>query len=336
MTKESLLGPWVRRFIMECLPHDRNLAGNTQRSYRDMFCLLIPFAAQKLHRAVDKLTVVDISVDLVRDFFKYLQEVRNCGVITCNQRLAAIHAMASFVGTRSPEHLEWCSEIKTIPFKRSVRTLINYLEKSEMDAMLAAADQSKPQGRRDYALLLFLYNSGARCDEATQLTVADLHYTPSKWDNGYVVLHGKGGKVRRCPLWSTTIQTLHPLVVNRKPEEHVFMNRHNVPIQRHGIYDVVKRHGRRAAVNVPSIATKRISPHIIRHSTACHLLKSGVDINTIRDWLGHASLNTTNIYARIDLETKAKALAKCEMTAEPSNEKHWRDQPELMDFLRNL
>jgi integrase/recombinase XerD len=210
------------------------------------------------------------------------------------------------------------------------------LEKSEMDAMLDAADQTKAQGRRDYALLLFLYNSGARCTEATQLTVADLHYTPAKWDNAYVVLHGKGGKTRRCPLWPLTIQTLHTLVVNRKPGEHVFMNCNNVPIQRNGIYDLVKRHGRRAAKNVPSIATKRISPHIIRHSTACHLLKSGVDINTIRDWLGHANLSTTNIYAQIDLEMKAQALAKCELKGEPSKDKPWRDQPELMEFLRNL
>jgi integrase/recombinase XerD len=113
------------------------------------------------------------------------------------------------------------------------------------------------------------------------------------------------------------------------------MNCNNVAIRRNGIYDVIKRHGRRAAVKVPSIATKRVSPHIIRHSTACHLLKSGVDINTIRDWLGHAQLSTTNIYEQIDSEIKAKALAKCELKEEPSSSKPLRDQPELTEF-RNL
>jgi site-specific recombinase XerD len=113
--------------------------------------------------------------------------------------------------------------------------------------------------RRDYALMLFLYNSGARCDEAAQLTIADLHYTPSKWDSGSVVLHGKGEKMRRCPLWFSTLQTLHPLVVNRKPDEHVFMNRHNLPIRRNGIFDVVKRHGKRAALQVPQLQLRELA-----------------------------------------------------------------------------
>jgi len=302
-----------------------------------MFCLLIPFAAEKLKRKVDQMKVIDLSADLIRSFLLYLKEVRNCGTTTRNQRLAAIHAFAHFVGISSPEHLEWCHQVRAVPFKRAARTLIHYLEKEEIDALLAAADRSTPQGERDYALLLFLYNSGARADEAAQLKIADLNYTPSKWNDGVVQVRGKGGKTRRCPLWPLTIRTLDALIAKREPNEHVFLNRNHLPIKRIGIYEVVKRHAARAAITVPSIASKQVSPHVIRHSAATHLLRAGVEINTISDWLGHVEISTTNIYTHIDLEMKAKALAKCEVTdSDGKKGKRWRDQPSLMEFLRTL
>jgi len=249
---------------------------------------------------------------------------------------AAIHAFAHFVGIQSPEHLEWCNPVRAVPFKRSARTLVNYLEKDEIEALLAVADRSKPQGQRDYALLLFLYNSGARSDEAAQLKISDLHYSPSSWKDGFVKIQGKGGKTRHCPLWASTAQILDEMINRREPDGHVFLNRNYVPITRLGIYEVVKRHAARAAITLPSIAGKQVSPHVIRHSVATHLFRAGVDINTIRDWLGHVEINTTNIYVQIDLETKSKALATCEVTDNGNNGKRWRDQPTLMEFLRNL
>jgi site-specific recombinase XerD len=334
---QQLLGPWIRRFLLEHLVAERNLARNTQRSYRDTFCLLIPFAAEKLKRAVDKIKVTDLSAELVRAFTTYLKEVRNCGTNTHNQRLAAIHALALFIGNRSPEHLAWCSEVRMVPFKKAPWTVIDYLDKPEMEAMLAAANLNRPQGRRDHALLLFLYNSGARAEEAAQLKIADLHFTPAEWNGqAYVQILGKGGRTRQCPLWPATVREINALIVNRQPHEPVFLNRLLQPYKRGGIFDLVKRYGQRAAAVVPSIAGKRVSPHIIRHTTAMHLLKAGVDINTIRAWLGHVSLSTTNIYAEIDLEMKAKALAKCEVEGGENGDKHWRDQPALMEFLRTL
>jgi len=141
------------------LVSERNLARNTQRSYRDTFCLLIPFAAEQLRQKVDKIKVTEISAALVRSFLTYLKEVRHCGTNTHNQRLAAIHALAVFVGNRSPEHLAWCSEVRAVPFKKSARTVVHYLDKPEMDALLSAAKQRRltAQGRRDYPMLLFLY-----------------------------------------------------------------------------------------------------------------------------------------------------------------------------------
>src|SRR6185295_13819159 len=227
---------------------------------------------------------------------------------THNQRLAAIHALAVFVGNRSPEHLAWCSEVRAVPFKKSARTVVHYFDKPEMDALLAAAKsrQLTAQGRRDHAMLLFLYNSGARAEEAAQLKIGDLHLTSTDWNGqAYVQIQGKGGRTRQCPLWPATARELKTFITKRSPHEHVFLTRHLEPYTRAGIYDLVKRYGQRAALLMPSIAAKQVSPHIIRHSTAMHLLQAGVDINTIRGWLGHVSLSTTNIYAEIDLEMKA-------------------------------
>ena len=202
---------------------------------------------------------------------------------------------------------------------------------------MAAANQRTAQGRRDHALLLFLYNSGVRAQEAAQLTIGELEFTPTDWNGqAYVRIRGKGGRMRQCPLWQTTTQALGELIATRQSSEPVFLNRCKQPLTRFGIRALVKRYARKAAASMPSLVSKQISPHTIRHTTATHLLRAGVDINTIRAWLGHASLNTTNIYAEIDLEMKAKALAKCELADEPKHTKHWRQDPSLMELLRNL
>jgi site-specific recombinase XerD len=174
MNDLTLLGPWVRRFLLEHLIAERNLARNTQRSYRDALTLLIPFVSGKLHRPVDRLTVVEVSADLVRHFLADLEQSRECAIATRNQRLAAIHALARFVGEHSPEHIAWCGQIRCIPFKKTIKAIIPSLDKSQMDALLATPDRQTAQGRRDHALLLFLYNSGTRAQEAAQLVIGEL------------------------------------------------------------------------------------------------------------------------------------------------------------------
>jgi len=331
MTDTARLGPWIRRFLLEHLAAERNLARNTRLSYRDAFCLLLPFAARRLNTAVDRLSVVDISADLVRQFLADLEDTRHCLIATRNQRLAALHAFARFVGEHSPEHVAWCGQIRSVPFKNTTRPAIAYLDKSEMDALLAETDRHTVHGRRDYALMLFLYNSGARADEAARLLINDLDLVSAS-----VRIVGKGGKQRQCPLWSVTVRQLHALTAGRSPAEHVFLNRRGEPLTRFGIHTLVERYARTARVRMPSMAKKRVSPHTIRHSTACHLLRAGVDINTIRGWLGHVSLDTTNIYAEIDLEMKANALARCEIGhGETAAVKRWHE-PDVMAFLRAL
>ena len=331
MRDATSLGVWVRRFLLEHLVGERNLSRNTRHSYRDTLVLLLPFVAAKLHKPLEQLTLTDLSADLVRAFLTHVEESRQCSIATRNQRLAAIRALARFVGERSPEHIVWSGQIRLIPIKKTTKAVIPYLDKPEMQALLTGPNRQTSQGQRDYALLLFLYNSGARADEAAQLTIRDLRLSDL-----FVRIVGKGRKERHCPLWETTVETLKPLIANRLPEDRVFLNRCGHPITRFGIHAMVERYAEQARTTLPSLARKRVSPHSIRHSTASHLLRAGVDINTIRAWLGHVSLETTNIYAETDLEMKAKALATCEVIGEAKNNKRWREDPRLMTFLRSL
>jgi integrase/recombinase XerD len=336
MPDTSLLGPWVRRFLMEHMVSERNLSRNTQRSYRDTLRLLLPSITRQTRKPVDRLAVIDVSSDRLRQFLSELEEKRGCAISTRNQRLAAIHALARFISLHAPELVEWCGQIRTVPFKKAPRSLVTYLEKPEMDALLAIPDLRTAQGCRDHALLLFLYNAGTRADEAAQVRISDLTLpqVPDR-DLASVMIRGKGNKSRQCPLWSQTVRELTLLVQGRDPNEHVFLNRCGRPITRFGIYTLVERCVARAVKDVPSLATKRVSPHTIRHTTATHLLRSGVDINTIRAWLGHVSLETTNVYAEVDLEMKAKALASCEVK-EGKTKKPWREDKGLMEFLKTL
>jgi site-specific recombinase XerD len=331
MTGKTLLGPWVRRFLLEYLVKERNLSVNTRTSYRDMLVLLLPYVAKQLKKTIDRLEVVDLSPELIRSFLTNLEQNRHCCGATRNQRLSSLHALARFIGENSPEHLEWCTQIRLIPFKKTAQQRITYLDKPEMDALLATPDRRTPLGQRDYTLLLFLYNSGARASEAAGLKIAGID-----WHTQSVWIIGKRNKPRTCPLWPTTVEQLRWIVAHRVPEQHVFLNRNGKPLTRFGIHTLVERHVLKAVEQMPSLSSKRISPHVIRHTTATHLLRAGVDINTIRAWLGHVSLNTTNIYAEIDLETKARALATCAPDTGGTKIKPWRKQPELMEFLRGL
>ncbi len=334
MLKSSLLGTWVKRFLLEHLVSERNLSTNTQRSYRDTLALLLPYASSRLKTPVDRLEVFALSSDILRGFLDHLERVRKCSIRTRNQRLAAVHAMARYIAEHSPEHIAWCSEIRAVPFKRFTRNELTYLDKPEMDALLAAPDRRTQQGQRDYALMLFLYNSGARASEAASLIVEDLNLSAGKI--GDVQLRGKGRKNRRCPLWPVTVNVLLALIHNRALDQPVFVNRFGHAITRHGIHSMLRKHVRMAAASHPSLLRRPISPHSIRHTTATHLLRSGVDINTIRAWLGHVSIDTTNIYAEVDLQRKAEVLSHSGVLSSISPVKRWRDDPSLMAFLRSL
>lgn len=331
MSEREFLGPWLRRFLVDYIVTERNLARNTRTSYRDTFSLLLPFVSGKLRKPVDRLAVRDLTSALVLKFLTHLEDDRDCSVRTRNQRLAAIRAFARFVGSRDPAHVEWCGHIRAIASKKSMPPPVGWLTRTEMEAMLAVPDRETSRGRREYALLLFLYNTGARVSEATQLKVRDLKFGRGNGGHDLATLHGKGGKTRQCPLWPEAERVLADEVRDRAGDAPVFVSRLGTRFTRFGVYRLIER----CAARVPELVDRTITPHVIRHTTACHLVLAGVDINTIRAWLGHVSISTTNIYAEIDLTLKASAVALCEVGQQRPG-RSWKEDKDLMAFLKSL
>ncbi len=337
--EHHLLGSYIRRFLLEHVVADRNLSRNTQHSYRDAIRVLLRFMTKRHRIDPAHLTVEHVTADVVREFLQYLEQERQNTAATLNQRVTVIHSLFRFVGRHVPELVERASQIQAVPLRRVDYPAVPYLEKAEIDALLATPDRQRRQGQRDYALLLFLYNTGARADEAAHLTRGALDLGRP----AFVRILGKGRRMRLCPLWDHTVQVLREFLGDRlhgPAEAPVFLNVRGQPLTRFGIYAVVERLVARAAPRMPSLKTKRVSPHSVRHATAVHLLRAGVDINTIRAWLGHVSLETTNRYAQVDLEMKAKALAACAISGKtPAGDPSTvvgRKPQDLMTFLASL
>ena len=334
MTDMHALGPWLRRFLLEYLVTERNLTRNTQLSYRDTLVLLLPFLSEAAGKPIERLAVLDLTPEILLRFLGHVEQ-RGCTPQTRNQRLTAVRTFARFVGSRSPEHVEWCAQIRALSRKKVDPPPVCYLEKAEMDALLAAPPDNTPQGRRDRAVLLCLYNTGGRVSEIAGLQIGDVQLAKDESEHSLVTLRGKRGKQRRCPLWPRTARALAELMTGRPAEEPVFLSRHGKPFTRFGLRALVQRHAAQAAEQAPSLADKRIGPHVVRHTAGTHQLRAGVDINTIRAWLGHARLDTTNIYVEIDVEAKQRALACCSPDGE-SEGKPWKKDPSVLEFLQNL
>ncbi len=326
------LGAWIKRFLMEYLPTERNLAVNTRKSYRDCLTLLLPFVARLCGKSVERLKVEDLSVDRVTAFLAHLEQERGCSVQTRNQRLAAIRSFARYIAHRDAALVEWAGSIRAIPLKKTVRPRITWPSAEAMNAMIAGPDRRTVAGRVEHACLLFLYNTGARASEVTGLQVEDLHLPERSGENARVTIHGKGGKIRITPIWTSTAKALAALAADRPPGcGSVFWSRHRKAYTRHGIIELVER----AAARVPELEGQRITPHVMRHGCACHMLRSGVDINTIRAWLGHVSLETTNIYVEIDLKAKEEAM-KSTCPGDPGEQPRWKAKGGLLEQLKAI
>jgi len=268
-------------------------------------------------------------------FLDSLEHERHNTVASRNVRLAALHAFFRFVAVHEPEQLARSQRILQIPFKRADHRLIDYLEYAELQAVLEAVDRSTPAGRRDYALLATMFNTGARVQEILDLRACDLQL-----EKPYQVhLFGKGRKERLCPLWPQTATLLRELCAERqlalRPAVPIFVNQRGQPLSRFGVGYILDKYLKRAQATIAPLQGKRLHPHSMRHSTAVHLLKSGVDLSTIGQWLGHASLNTTNKYATIDLDLKRQALAQAEA---PTTEAlaSWRQDATILEWLEAL
>jgi len=295
----------VQRFFEQHLTVERCASRNTVLAYRDALKLFFAHASSRPGGSPDRLDHGVLDVTLVRSFLDWLGKERACGPRTRNQRLAAIKTFARYVASVAPEHLERCRQIRELPPARFDHPEVSYLEDAEILKLVQASNSHA--SRRDRALLLLLYNTGARVQELVDLNVGDVSLDPVP----HVVLIGKGRKQRTCPLWTRTIEAIRAWLAERqhelRPVAALFLNTRGGRLSRSGVADILRRLTKRAQVS-PHHA-HRVTPHVIRHTTAMHLLQSGVDITTIAAWLGHAQLSTTHGYVEIDLRMKQAAVA---------------------------
>jgi integrase/recombinase XerD len=334
--KSNELAIALKGFFGNYMPRLKGSSRHTINSYRDSLKFFLLFLARN-NCSVDTLAFEDVDVSRVADFLEHLETERYNSIGTRNIRLAAIHSFFRYVASMFPEHVCLAQQILSIPFKRMCTRSIEYLEFEELTAVLEQIDHSTLDGRRDYALMTLMFNTGARVQEIVDLKTNDLHLsTPFQ-----VHIFGKGRKERVCPIWAKTAGILRKYLEERRINPSnpltLFMNHLGTPLTRFGIRYILDKYVSKAAENNPSLKNKRLHPHSMRHSTAVHLLRSGVDIVTIANWLGHVSIDTTNKYIAIDLEMKRKAIEKA---AQPSGKSvlqaSWRNSLEILTWLESL
>lgn len=332
------LGPLLYSYFEDYLKCQKGLRTSSLKSYRDSVTLFLLFLAEQTRHKVSRLTLADLTCAHVLAFLQGLETQRHNHVRTRNQRMAAIRGLFEYLARRVPEMLKEAQSVAAIPTKRSPPAETFFLEQDEVQSLFAALPTEGPSALRDRTLLLFLYNTGARVQE-----VADLRFKNLELEGPpRVHLHGKGDKWRVCPLWKETAALLKQLVVEQRtlnPEQPVFTSKHGQVLTRFGIYKIVHRHTR--SLLKPNESRRRISPHTFRHTAAVHLLEAGVEVNVIRGWLGHVSLETTNRYAEINLRMKEAALQACQPpTSTSSGESHrkpiWSEDAELLKWLKSL
>jgi site-specific recombinase XerD len=248
-----------------------------------------------------------------------------------------VHAFARHAATNHPEHIELCQRLLAIPFKRSRPRVVEYLEIEEMRALLDAPDARTPAGRRNHALFLAMFNTGARVQEILDVRPCDLQLERPL----QVRLRGKGRKERFCPLWPQTVEALATLIreshLDPDATQPLFRNSRGSPLTRFGVRYLLRQYIARARATAPTLTAKRVHPHTLRHTAAVHLLQAGVDLVTISHWLGHASVETTNRYAAVDLETKRAAIAKAHPSTGFGNAvAAWRKDATILDWLDAL
>ena len=334
--KSNELAITLKGFFCNYLPRLKGASRHTLKSYRDSLKFLLLFLARD-NGSVDALSFEDVDVNRIAAFLEHLETDRHNSIGTRNIRLAAIHSFFRYVASMFPENVCLAQQVLSIPFKRMCTRSIEYLEFEELVAVLEQIDRSTLNGRRDYALMTLMFNTGARVQEIVDLKANDLHLsTPFQ-----VHIFGKGRKERVCPIWAKTADILRKYLeergINQSKPVTLFMNHLGTPLTRFGIRYILEKYVRQAAENNPSLKGKRLHPHSMRHSTAVHLLRSGVDIVTIANWLGHVSIDTTNKYVAIDLEMKRKAIEK---TAQPFGKSvlhtSWRNSPDILTWLESL
>jgi site-specific recombinase XerD len=328
----SSLAPTLEAFFTDRLLTQRQASPRTVAAYRDTLRLLLTFAQQRTGSPPCRLDLADLDADLVAAFLTHLERDRRNGARTRNARLAAIHSLFRYAALRHPEHAALIQRVLAIPAKRYDRTLVCFLTPPEVDALLAAPDRSTWLGRRDHALLVLAVQTGLRVSELTTLTLSDLHLGQAP----HVRCHGKGRKERATPLTRQTVNVMRDWIRERAGSgtEPVFPTRQGHPLSVDAVQWLLAKHVTTATSLCPSLRSKTVSPHTLRHSCAVNLLRAGVDIATIALWLGHSDIRATQIYLHADLAIKERALVR---TTPPNiTPGRYRPPDPLLAFLEAL
>ena len=337
MKKPTDFAYHLTNFLTTHMVGRRGLSVNTVRSYRDTFKLFLQFCADSKSISAGRLTLKNFDRDLVLDFMTYLEENRNAGNSTLNQRLAAVHAFVKYLQIEEPIYILEYQRILSIPYRKSVKPVIEYLSKDALRIYFASIDTSSRQGRRDHCLLTVLYDTGARVQELCDLKIRDLILD----ENPYVRLTGKGSKTRLVPLLDSTVKLLKKYMEEfhrSNPLENdafVFSGKGGNKLSRSAINHMIEKYAKISRVKSPLIPVK-VTPHTFRHTKAMHLCQAGVDMIYIRDILGHVSLETTNIYAKINIEQMRDALENAYPELSGTDLPNWTEDNSLMDFLTGL
>jgi len=322
----------LERFFTQRLMQQRQASAHTIASYRDTFRLLLKFMQKRLRKAPCALSLEDVDAPIVIDFLDELEKVRKVAPRTRNLRLTAIHSFFRYVAFEAPAHAAQIQRVLAIPPKRFARKLVPFLNRAEVDALLATPDQRTWSGRRDHALILLAVQTGLRLSELTGLRRHDLHLETG----AHVRVMGKGRKERCTPLSKNTRSVLVAWLREppRRPDQPVFPNARGGQLSAHGVHYSLAKHVAVAARTCPSLGNKRVSPHVLRHAAAMDLLQQGIDLSVIALWLGHESIETTQIYLDADLELKQRVLD----AVVPPNGKPGRYRPDdkLLAFLNSL
>ena len=328
----SALAPTLQAFFTDRLIRQRHASGHTIAAYRDTLRLLLGYAATSTGLPPSRLDLADLDAPLIAGFLDHLERERGNSIRTRNARLAAIHSLFRFAALAHPEHAQSISRVLAIPPKRFDRALISYLTEPEVDALLSCCDRATWTGRRDHALLLLAVQTGLRISELTELTRTDVHLGVG----AHVACHGKGRKDRITPLTSATVSVLRDWLGEQDgdPDTPLFPTRRGKRLSRDAVEHRLAQYTAQAANGCPSLHGKAVTAHVLRHTTAMRLLHAGVDISVIALWLGHVSVDTTQIYLHADLELKEQALAR----TRPPHSRTGRYQPpdSLLAWLEAL
>ena len=325
------LAPILQGFFTERLAQ-RRASQHTVAAYRDTFRLLLRYAQQQLGRPPSALDLANIDTDLVGGFLDHLQANRNNSIGTRNARLAAIHSLFGYAALRCPEHALLIQRVLAIPLKQTDSTDVCFLTRAETDALLAVPDRSVPLGRRDHMLLLVAIQTGLRVSELTSLTCGDAELGTG----AHLRCTGKGRKQRCTPLTRPTARLLQCWLTDRNaaPSDPLFPSRTGGHLSRDAVADLINKYVPAAAAVCPTLASKNVTPHTMRHTAAMTLLHAGVDTSTIALWLGHANTKATDVYLHADMALKEKALARTAPRVQDT--RRYRPTDSLLAFLENL